>query len=306
MPKKRNLISNFAHCLKTWRELRRYPGLFSLSDALQNWQAVLLPGRFAHRAAGRALAREARIETLPEGVHQVTVLEPNLRFYWLGAADNNLHYVIDQEFNPGFPHNYTTPPVKLTPQSLILDVGACEGLFAFRVVKEGRARRVICFEPSAANVRYARQAAEANGLADRITFEQMAVSKASGRVRFVEQSDKPDSHSIQPGDGPGCSVECVALDDYCAGHQLKLGNRDLIKIDAEGSDFDVLLGAERQIRNGAPQIAVTTYHKPEHASQIVDWLRQVQPAYRLRLKGFASWTPRPNPVLLQAAVDAET
>ena len=302
MRRKRNLISNFAHCFNTWREFRRYPGLFSLSDALQNWQAVLLPGRITHRAAGRALAREAAIRTLPGGVHEVRVLKPDLLFYWLGAADNNLHYVIDQEFNPGFPHCYTTPPIHLTPQSLVLDVGACEGLFAFRVVRQNCAARVICFEPSVTNIRYARQAAEANGVAERVRFEPVAVSRFSGKVGFLEQTDKPDSHSVQAAEGPGATVDAVSLDDYCATHELKLGARDLIKVDAEGSDFAVLLGAERLIRSGAPQIAVTTYHKPEHAAQMVDWLKRVQPQYRLRLKGFASWTRTPTPVLLQAAM----
>jgi hypothetical protein len=30
-------------------------------------------------------------------------------------------------------------------------------------------------------------------------------------------------------------------------------------------------------------------------------LRQLEPRYRLRLKGFSFWTERPRPVLLQAA-----
>ncbi len=301
---KRNLASNFVRCWTTWWALRRYPGLFSLPDALLHWRAVLLPGRFAHAAAGRALAREARIEKLPEGVHKVTVLERGLIFYWLGQVDNNLHYSIDQEFNPLFPHNYTTPPVRLTDQSLVLDIGACEGLFAFRVLKARQAARVICFEPSAATVRYTQMAAEANGVADRLTLETLAVSKTSGRVSFVEEGGRPDSHSIQVDRPPGngAMVECVSLDDYCKAHGLSLTSRDLIKIDAEGSDLDVLLGAERLIRTGSPQIAVTTYHKPDHAFQIVDWLKDLQPRYRMRLKGFSSWTPQPVPVLLQAAM----
>ncbi len=301
---KRNLFSDWVQCWSTWNRLRRYPGLFSFGDALLNWQAVLLPRRFSHRAAGRALATEAKIESVPGGANKVRVLGCGLVFYWLGAADNNLHYVIDQEFNPRFPHNYTTPPVELTPDSLVLDVGACEGLFAFRVLRENRAARVICFEPSAKNVQYARMAAEENRLAEKIQFEPMAVGKASGRIRFVEQSESPDAHSVAPAASAleGQSVDCTSLDDYCSSRNLILKRQDLIKIDAEGSDLDVLLGAQRILRKYSPQIAVTTYHKAEHAEQIVEFLRSVQPAYRLRLKGFSSWTPQPNPVLLQAAM----
>ena len=112
---------------------------------------VVLPMRFGHRAAGRALAREARIEPFEEGVVKVTVVEHGLMFYWLGRVDNNLHYSIAQEFNPNFPHHYTTPPVRLTPESLVFDVGACEGLFAFRVLKERQAAKVICFNTRKAN-----------------------------------------------------------------------------------------------------------------------------------------------------------
>ncbi|HYG34973.1 MAG TPA: FkbM family methyltransferase, partial [Clostridia bacterium] len=150
----------------------------------------------------------------------------------------------------------------------------------------------------------ARKAAEANGVAARLTVEPLAVSKTSGCVSFVEVSGKPDGHSIQANQGAasGATVKCVSLDDYCAAHQLVLTSRDLIKIDAEGSDFDVLLGAERVIRAGSPQIAVTTYHKPNDAFEIVDWLKRIQPAYRMRLKGFSSWTAKPTPVLLQAAL----
>ncbi|MBT6790066.1 MAG: hypothetical protein HOA45_10430, partial [Verrucomicrobia bacterium] len=76
---------------------------------------------------------------------------------------------------------------------------------------------------------------------------------------------------------------------------------DLIKADAEGADLDVLLGAEEQIRNGAPQLAITTYHVDDHAERMIAWLREIRPDYSLRLKGFSFWTTKPRPVLLQAS-----
>jgi len=93
----------------------------------------------------------------------------------------------------------------------------------------------------------------------------------------------------------------ATIDDYCAKRGFKLATRDLIKIDAEGSDVDVLLGAEKTIRKCGPQIAVTTYHEADHARRMIDYLRELRPDYTLRLKGFSFWTPLPNPVLLQAS-----
>jgi FkbM family methyltransferase len=304
MHKKKNPVLVFSQCFRIWWSLRRYPGLFTLSDAALNWKVVLLPGRFSYRAAGKALANETRIENLSDGVHKVTVVEHGIVFYWLGKVNNNLHFTIAQEFDPLFPHYYTTPPVRLTQNSLILDVGACEGLFAYRILKQGQARKVICFEPSERTAAYTRLGAEVNGLSDQIYVETLAVGRASGRIRFLE-GDAPDANRVElnlADPTPGPMVRVVSLDDYCSDQGITLSSRDLIKIDAEGADVDVLKGAERLIRSSSPQIAVTTYHNETHASEIVEWLRCVQPAYSFRLKGFSLWGGSPRPVLLQAAV----
>lgn len=49
---------------------------------------------------------------------------------------------------------------------------------------------------------------------------------------------------------------------------------DYIKIDVEGDDLDVLHGAERLIEEGRPTIACAAYHKPEHLTQIADFLQE--------------------------------
>ena len=63
----------------------------------------------------------------------------------------------------------------------------------------------------------------------------------------------------------------------------------------------MLLRAEEQLRNGAPQLAITTYHVDEHAERMIARLREIRPDYTLRLKGFSFWTAKPRPVLLQAS-----
>lgn len=301
--RKRNLAANFIHCVKVWRELRRYPGLFTIRDAASTWKGVVLPMRFIDREGGRGLARLARIEPAEGGAHRIFLPDHGIYFYWLGPIDNNLYWNIAQEFVPTFAHCYTTPPIRLSNKSRVLDVGACEGLFAFRVVKQFDVARVICFEPSERVAGFTRMGAEANELTARIRVETKAVGKQSGPVYF-EETAVPDGNRVttNPHAAGVRRVECVSLDDYCAKEQIQLGGADLIKIDAEGADFDVLKGAENLIREGGPQIAVTTYHCPEHAREIYEWLRQVQPGYRMRLKGFSFWTPKPTPVLLQAAL----
>lgn len=309
---KKNPVRLLGQALGCWWALRR-TGAFEWHDAWMNWRHWLLPGRITYRAAGVALARAVEATEVEAGIHRVTVRPAGVTVFWLGPWTPNVYHAIAQEIDPRHPHCYTTPPVVLRPESLVLDVGACEGLFACRVLRQGLAGRVIAFEPSARTARYLAEAARVNGVDDRLTVEVKAVTAKSGRVRFVEGA-APEANRIEAGfpEVGEASVEAVALDDYCDARGIRLGPWDLIKIDAEGADLDVLRGAERLLREGAPQVAVTTYHVESHAREIWEFLRSVQPAYKFRIKGL--WLfgtvrffggARLRPVLLQAAVPVE-
>jgi FkbM family methyltransferase len=304
MPK-RSILGELKTCTDWWMDLRKYPGLFTISDASLGLKDIALPRRFVVKDLGRRLERETEIRQLEPSVSLVRIKNNGLVFYWLENVTPNLYYTIKQEFDPRCPHFYTTPPVELTPDSLVLDVGACEGLFAYRVLQAGQAKRIICFEPSRRTAHFTRKAAAENGFERQITVEELAVGKRSGPVRFV-QSASATANRVEEINGATQSekdvIQCTSLDDYCVANKIKPGPRDLIKIDAEGFDFDILLGAEQLIRDGSPQISVTTYHKDSHVDEIVNYLRGLQPKYKLRLKGFSYWTDRPRPVLLQAAL----
>ena len=263
---------------------------------------VILPARFHSIAAARRLANEAQI-TQAGDAWQVRLADSGLSFFWPSEPDQNLYFVIEQEFSTANPHHYTTTPILLSPESTVLDVGACEGLFAFRTLKKCLVRRVVCFEPSERMAGLLQRGAEANDLDNDIAIERSGVGNQTGRARMVT-GENPDAGYLEylpSGEPHADAVPVTTLDDYCRSHHLVLGPDDLIKADAEGADLDVLLGAREQIRNGAPQLAITTYHVDDHAERMIAWLREIRPDYSLRLKGFSFWTAKPRPVLLQAS-----
>lgn len=133
--------------------------------------------------------------------------------------------------------------------------------------------------------------------------EELAVCNHPGEVGFRTDLGSDSSRVIPnpPAAFKGVRIRSVRIDDWLAARGQRLLRKDLLKIDAEGADLDVLQGAERTLREDAPQVAVTTYHEDDHAHRIHAWLQSVQPTYRFRLKGFSFWTPRPRPVLLQAS-----
>lgn len=274
---------------------------------------VLLPARFAYQKAGRELRRLAKITPLDEKTSRVEILRHGMSFYWHGAADNNLYFLIEQEFNPNNPHCYTTDPICLTATSLVIDVGACEGLFAYRLLKRNACRKVICFEPGEVMATLLWRGAVENGVAGRIQVEPAAVARTSGPVKLTTEG-RPDACRIEVcSDSENfldketekneleASAYAVCLDDYLSNHKIQLQRNDLIKVDAEGADLEVIQGASQTIARARPQIAVTTYHADEHAESIISLLKKLNPDYRFRLKGFSHWTSRPRPVLLQAS-----
>jgi FkbM family methyltransferase len=310
--KRKNPAAILLHCLAYWWSMRQKPVAFGFSDAFMNWRETLLPARYADRAAIAALAQEARVEPIEKGVHKITLPKQDLCFFWLGRTGSNLYNAIVMVFDPAIPHHYTTPPVRLGPDSIVVDVGACEGLFSYAVLRQGLARRAICFEPSARTADYLHQGAVLNGLEDRLTIEVAAVSSTSGVVYFEEGGSPEANRIVTSSDSARCQqIPSIALDDYCRDKKVQLGPNDLIKIDAEGADLDILRGAEHTIRDHRPQIAVTTYHTEDHAREILAYLKSIQPGYRFRIKGFTIFGPvrlfggaRPRPVLLQASAVA--
>ncbi len=304
---KRNLVANFAQSFGMWRSLRRFPGAFTPGDASLQFDRVVLPQRFHHRFAGQELARRTRITPAGDQLWRVEVPELKLHFYWPQPPENNLWFAIEQELDIRNPHYYNTPPVRLTPDSVVFDIGSCEGLFAFRVLRGGMARRVIAFEPFPRMRELLARGANENGVGDRLQIEPSAVGAKSGTARFstgaVSDGNALTDTAIQPtADAGSIEVPVTTLDDYCSRTGLKLSPRDLIKIDVEGADLSVLEGASRVIRECRPQIAVTTYHEQRHAEQMLELLGRLVPEYRFRVKGLAFWMSPMRPVLLQAAL----
>ena len=57
-----------------------------------------------------------------------------------------------------------------------------------------------------------------------------------------------------------------------------------MKMDIEGSELRALHGAERQIRENHPKLAVCVYHKNEDILDIWNYLRELVPEYRFYLR----------------------
>lgn len=130
----------------------------------------------------------------------------------------------------------------LPEHPVVVDVGANIGQFNFFATKYLGARRVVSIEP----VRGSFQLLQGNA-AEASNCLCCAVSDREGELLFhvASESSQLSSYLIQPEAGyrESYSVPVRRLDDIA--DQLGGERVDLLKIDTEGSEFDVLKSAER-------------------------------------------------------------
>ena len=140
----------------------------------------------------------------------------------------------------------------LRPGDIACDIGANKGSFIYWLSRWCRNGRVIAFEPQPELARLLTDVCRAIGL-DNVTVEEKAVYSHSGRKElFVPRRHQP-SASLHPeglgtDDFIALSVPLVSLDEYFSEHDRVA----LLKIDAEGAEFEIMKGAERILRQHAP------------------------------------------------------
>ncbi|MDD5199124.1 MAG: FkbM family methyltransferase [Terrimicrobiaceae bacterium] len=293
----RNPIFNAARALTIWRRLRRRAP-FGWADAFTQFHYVLLPTRLQIRVFAAKLPKRAAVRAAGEQF-LVEAKEDGIAFYWPTLPGADVSHLLDTLVNGGNPHCYLVPPVRLEPGGRILDVGACEGAFALFCCRRDPTVTAWCFEPNGVMADLIERAAMEQDFGDRIHVIRAGCGQAKGEALF---DTRDTAGGVITMEGVGEKVPMIALDDFLRERNIELTPKDLIKIDAEGSDVDVLEGARETISRFGPQIAVTTYHANDHADRAIDLLRELRPDYQLRLRGFSFWTQAPRPVLLLASI----
>jgi FkbM family methyltransferase len=131
---------------------------------------------------------------------------------------------------------------------LLVDVGAARGLFAAAWMLARPDNRAYTLEPSPAFVRDMEPLREMNGLGERLRISAAAVGRAPGTVRAGVDAMGLIDFAPAPG-AESFDVAVTSLDAECA--RLGLAP-DAVKIDVEGDELEVLLGASRLLETRRP------------------------------------------------------
>ena len=165
----------------------------------------------------------------------------------------------------------------------ILDVGAGLGDFSVSAARRASRGYLHAYEPAPNSAALLRRNLEVNGIANVTVFEE-AVAGTRGEV-FLEQ-DVPEAVMFKLAAGAsgehGGSVAAVTLADAMA--RLPGERCDLLKMDCEGSEYEILLGAEPALLDRIDRISIE-YHDFDHADRTPDlsaYLQSLGRSVRLR------------------------
>jgi len=125
---------------------------------------------------------------------------------------------------------------RLPSDATVLDAGAFVGLYTLKASRY--AKRVVSLEPSEQNYRYLESNIMLNG-ADNVEPRQVALSSKAGFSRF-SQSGTTSTLS----EGGQQAVETTTLDDVVE----SVGHVDLLKLDIEGSEYEVFAASRSALR----------------------------------------------------------
>jgi FkbM family methyltransferase len=162
----------------------------------------------------------------------------------------------------------------LPPGGLFFDVGANVGLVTFQVANRRPDVRIVAFEPNPPAV----AAWERNRklcVSQLVTLTDAAVTDGVGTVTFDAPScDLGAGRAVTAGGG--VEVSTTTLDHYCSSQSID--RIDVVKVDVEGSEAKVLVGARRLLAAGKIRLLIVEFND-DHLSAggesrpvMVQWL----------------------------------
>lgn len=134
--------------------------------------------------------------------------------------------------------------IKLEASDVIINGGGANGCENERFIERiGANGKIYTFDPNHSG----------ENLNSQVEIHPYVLYNETGRVNFHYHG----SRSRVCRDS-GVSVNSVSIDDFM--HQNKIGKLNFIKLDVEGAEKEILIGALDSIKKFKPKLAICLYH----------------------------------------------
>ncbi len=148
----------------------------------------------------------------------------------------------------------------LRPKDVVFDVGANSGWYTLNAAQVIGKGRVYAFEPNPALADWASENCRLNHLTN-VKIEKIALSDKTSKLEFYvgDNFGSLDKKIARLGSRRinRIRVPVTTIDAYVKSQNIK--KVSVIKIDAEGKDFEVLRGADQTLRHYHPYLIVEVY-----------------------------------------------
>ncbi len=264
--------------------------------------AMELIGRVVARSAKHRAKRIAKRRIRRLGVtsgtrvgelyHVVHLHETERPLYWpceLGL--DCLYMTVNECCCRDHWHYYETSETRVHPEDVVLDCGAAEGLFSLQV--QPRCKRVFCVEPLPMFVRSLQMTFDS---CRNVTIVPVALSDVEEEARLYQNGAASCITACSREGSFDIPIKVTTIDSL-------FGNTPVtyIKADVEGSELQLLRGAEQTIRRWRPKIAIAAYHSSADAELLSKFLTELNLGYKVLLRGICPEAGKP--IMLHAWVD---
>ncbi|WP_320814529.1 FkbM family methyltransferase [Flavobacterium sp.] len=154
--------------------------------------------------------------------------------YWFAAKDTFLNNIL--RF--------------VQPQDVVLDIGVNIGFYLLNFAKKANQGKVYGFEPNPTVFEFAKKNCELNQF-KHVKLHNIGLGHVASSFQMAQINDNLGMNKIIAESTSGSfTVQVQRLDDFV--NQENINKVDIMKIDVEGFEMNVLLGAEAVIENHKP------------------------------------------------------
>jgi FkbM family methyltransferase len=138
---------------------------------------------------------------------------------------------------------YSPPGFEIRSGDVVIDVGANIGVFAAFAASRAPGVRVYAYEPFPGNIEWLQRNMKESGLTN-VNIRAQAMAGAQGERILHVHPEGWIFHSLvregDGGEGQDISVKCLTLDEALDAEGI--AHCDLLKLDCEGSEYEILQG----------------------------------------------------------------
>lgn len=186
---------------------------------------------------------------------------------------------------------YSIPEYKVEEGDIVFDIGAHYGYFSLYAANN-KAEKVYAFEPNPyafeilkKHIELWKESIEAYNFAfysEKCKKKLFIPAGRSGTIATLLSESERENTAIEAWKyEETIEVECRTIDDFVNEKGTEV---DFIKIDAEGSEREILLGAKETIKKFKPKIAVSSYHRPDDKEVIPKIVKSIRDDYKFNLQ----------------------